>query len=84
MLDESLITESRSSEGSEGARRRRRRDVRERYSAEWAALRRKGSHEELELEWSVLSWDRESPGQWVIIIILSTDVSLSYCLNLWV
>ena len=70
MLEENISTESRPGEQTEGARRRRRgRDVRERYSAEWAALRRKGSHEELELEWSVLSWDRESPGK--------TEISLS-------
>ena len=64
MLEENMmVTESRPSEESDGARRRRRRrDVRECYSAEWASLRRKGSHQELELEWSVLSWDRESPG----------------------
>ena len=63
MLDENMRAEPRSSEETEGVRRRRRRrDVRECYSAEWAALRRKGSHQELELEWSVLSWDREAPG----------------------
>ena len=77
MLDENMITESCSSEESEGARRRRwRSDVRECYSAEWAALRRKGSHRELELEWAVLSWDRESPGQLSVIIFIA-DVSLS-------
>ena len=63
MLDENMRAEPRSSEETEGVRRRRRRDVRECYSAEWAALRRKGSHQELELEWSVLCWDRESPGK---------------------
>ena len=64
MLEENMITEIRSAEETEGANRRRRRrsDVRECYSAEWAALRRKGSYQELELEWSVLSWDREAPG----------------------
>ena len=62
-MDENMISETHSSEESEGARRRRRRDVRECFSAEWAALRRKGSHQELELEWSVLCWDRESPGK---------------------
>ena len=63
MLDENILTDSTSPDETEVRRRRRRRsDVRECYSAEWAALRRKGSHQELELEWSVLSWDREAPG----------------------
>ena len=64
IIEEKISSESPPGDETEGARRRRRRrDVRECYSAEWAALRRKGSHEELELEWSVLSWDRESPGK---------------------
>ena len=86
MLDENMITESCSSEESEGARRRRRRrsDVRECYSAEWAALRRKGSHRELELEWAALSWDRESPGQSFIRdhYQLSSSYQMSHYLNL--
>ena len=64
MLEENIISEPRSSDEIGGSRSRgRRRDVRECFSAEWAALRRKGSHQELELEWSVLSWDRETPGK---------------------
>ena len=33
------------------------------WAAEWAALRRRGSHEDFQLEWSVLSWDGETPGK---------------------
>ena len=35
----------------------------ESLTAEWAALRRRGSHEDFQLEWSVLSWDGETPGK---------------------
>ena len=41
---------------------KRRRSVRECYSAEWSSLRRRGSHQEFQLEWSVLSWEEGGPG----------------------
>ena len=37
--------------------------VRRLYSQEFSSLRRKGSHADLELEWSVLSWDTGSQGE---------------------
>ena len=37
--------------------------VRRLYSQEFSSLRRKGSHVDLELEWSVLSWDTGSQGE---------------------
>ena len=44
------------------------RSVRECYRAEWSSLMRKGSNQDFELEWSVLSWDRKAPGNGISII----------------
>ena len=40
-----------------------RRLVRKCYSTDWTALRRKGSHQDFQWEWSFLSWDRGSSGE---------------------
>ena len=41
--------------------------VRRLYNQEFSTLRRKGSHADLELEWSVLSWDTGSQGESLIM-----------------
>ena len=47
-------------------------DVMSEFTSEISRLRRKGSHADLELEWSVISWETGSQGEACQIIIHET------------